>query len=55
VKHSFTKSNKKGGLLDLHSVIGKFPRPKGEFRLLSHKYTGPHNPLDQQLGSNDKP
>jgi len=42
VKHSFIKSDKKGGLLDLHSFIGKLPRPKGGFTLPSHKYTGPH-------------
>jgi len=40
----------------VHSVIGKLPRrPKGGFTLPSHKYTGPYNPLDQQLDSNDKP
>jgi len=54
VKHSFIASNKKGRLLDLYSVIGKFPQPKGGFTLPSHKYTGPNNPLDQQLDSNDK-
>jgi len=29
VKHSFIKSNKKGGLLDFHSFIDKLPRLKG--------------------------
>jgi len=52
-KCSFIKSNTKGGLLDLHSVIGKLPWPKGGFTLYSHKYTGPYNPLDQQLDEND--
>jgi len=52
-KCSFIKSNTKG-LLDLHSVIGKLPRPKGGFTIRSRKYTGPYNPLDQQLDSNDK-
>jgi len=55
VKHSFIASNKKGGLLDIHSVIGKLTQPKGGFTLPSHKYTCPYNPLDQQLDSNNKP
>jgi len=46
VKHSFIKSNKKGGLLDLQSVIGKLPRPKDGFTLTNHKYPDPYNPLD---------
>ena len=54
-KHSFIKTNKKGGLLDLHAAIGKLPKPKGGFTLPSHKYTGPYNPLDKQLDSNDQP
>jgi len=54
-KLSFIASNKKGRLLDIHSVIGKLPRPKAGFTLPSHKYTGPYNPLDQKLDSNDKP
>jgi len=33
VKSNFIKSNKIGGLLDLHSVIGKLPQPKGGFTL----------------------
>ena len=27
-KHSFIKTNKKGGLLDLHAAIGKLPKQK---------------------------
>ena len=52
--HSFI-SNKKGGLLDLHALIGKLPKPKGGFTLPRHKYTGPYNPLDKQLDANDQP
>ena len=33
-----------GGKIDIHSLIGKLPRPKGGFTLPSHKYTGPWNP-----------
>ena len=41
--------------MDIHKVIGKFPRPKKGFVLPGHKYTGPYNPLDEQLDENDKP
>ena len=41
--------------MDLHKVIGKLPRPKKGFVLPSHKYTGPYNPLDEQLDENDHP
>lgn len=54
-KTSFISNNKKGGLLDLHALIGKLPKPKGGFTLPSHKYTGPYNPLDTQLDLNDNP
>ena len=46
---------KRGGLLDVHSLIGKLPKPKGGFTLPSHEYTGPYNPLEKQLDSNDNP
>ena len=45
----------KGGALDIHSLIGKLPRPKGGFTLPNHKYTGSYNPLENQLDENDKP
>ena len=35
--------------LDIHKVIGKLPKPKSGFTFPGHKYTGPYNPLDQQL------
>jgi len=54
-KCSFIKSNTKGSLLDLQSLIGKLPLPKVGFTLLSQKYTCPYKPLDQQLDENDKP
>ena len=43
----------KGGALNIHSLIGKLPRPKGGFTLLNHQYTCPYNPLDTQLDEND--
>jgi len=43
------------GGLDIHGIIGKLPRPKKGFTLPDHKYTGPYNPLNEQLDSNDKP
>ena len=39
----------KGCGVDIHKPIGKPPKPKGGFTLPGHKYTGPYNPLDQQL------
>ena len=41
--------------MDIHKVIGKLPRPKRGFVLPYHKYTGPYNPLDEQLDENDNP
>ena len=52
LKHSFVKQ---GGLLVVHKLIGKLPKPKGGFTLPSHKYTGPYNPLKEQLNANDQP
>ena len=36
-------------------MIGKLPRPKRGFVLPYHKYTGPYNPLSEQLDENDNP
>lgn len=41
--------------MDIHKVIGKLPKPKKGFVLPNHKYTGPYNPLSQQLDNEDKP
>ena len=41
--------------MDIHEVIGNLPRPKQGFVLPGHKYTGPWNPLDEQLDENDLP
>ena len=41
--------------MDIHKAIGKLPRPKRGFVLPYHKYTGPYNPLHEQLDENDQP
>ena len=41
--------------MDIHKIIGNLPRPKKGFVLPSHKYTGPYNPLDEQLDETDTP
>ena len=41
--------------MDIHKVIGKLPRPKKGWVLPNHKYTGPYNPLDEQLDEQDIP
>ena len=42
--------------MDIHKVIGTIPfRPKKGFVLPKHKYTGPYNPLNEQLDENDNP
>ena len=38
-----------GGSIDIHKAIGKLPKPKAGFTFPGHKYTGPYNPLEQQL------
>ena len=42
----------KGGAFDIHKAVGKLPRPQSGFTLPNHKYTGPYNPLEQQLKYN---
>ena len=39
--------NAKG--IDVHSLIGKLPRPKKGFVLPGYRYCGPYNPLDEQI------
>lgn len=53
-KSMFVKSTE-GGKIDIHSVIGKLPKPKKGWTLPNHKYTGPWNPLHEQLDQNDNP
>ena len=41
--------------MDIHKVIGYIPRPKKGWVMPGHKYTGPYNPLEEQLDENDLP
>ena len=41
--------------MDIHKAIGKLPRPKRGFVLPHRKYTGPYNPLNEQLDEFDQP
>ena len=42
--------------MDIHKAIGKLPfKPKRGYVLYRHRYTGPWNPLSEQLDSNDNP
>ena len=40
---------KRGKGVDIHKAIGKLPKPKKGWTLPGHNYTGPYNPLDEQL------
>ena len=56
-KSTFISNNAiiSGSGFDIHSFIGKLPRPKRGWTLPNHKYTGPWNPLEEQLDENDNP
>ena len=41
--------------MDIHKVIGKLPRPQRGFVVPYHRYTGPYNPLHEQLDEYDQP
>ena len=42
--------------MDIHKFIGKIPfKPKKDFVLRKHRFTGPYNPLHLQLDSKDNP
>ena len=41
--------------MDIHKLIGKLPRPKKGWVLPNHRYTGPYNPLHEQLDEYDRP
>lgn len=38
-----------GGAVDIHSLIGKLPKPKAGWTPPGYKYMGPYNPLNEQL------
>ena len=43
------KGTQRGKGVDIHKAIGKLPKPKKGWTLPGHNYTGPYNPLEQQL------
>ena len=43
---------KRGKGVDIHKAIGKLPKPQRGFTLPGHNYTGPYNPLSDQLRFN---
>ena len=46
------KGAQRGKGVDIHKAIGKLPKPKSGWTLPGHNYTGPYNPLEQQLRFN---
>ena len=48
-KYTTDRADLDGAGVDIHKAIGKLPKPKGGFTLPGHNYTGPYNPLEQQL------
>ena len=38
-----------GAGFDIHAAIGKFPKPKKGWTLPGHNFTGPYNPLEEQV------
>ena len=44
-----------GGAIDAHALLSKLPHPKKGWTLPNHKYTGPFNPLSEQLDEFDNP
>ena len=45
----WTRPQRKGRGVDVHKAIGKLPKPRKGWTLPGHNYTGPYNPLDEQL------
>jgi len=48
-RHKTDRPDLDGAVIDIHSAIGKLPKPKRGWTLPGHYYTGPHNPLEQQV------
>ena len=48
----WTRPPKKGRGVDIHKAIGKLPKPQKGWTLPGHNYTGPYNPLEEQLRYN---
>ena len=48
-KYTTNRKDLDGGAVDIHKAIGKLPKPKSGWTLPGHHYTGPYNPLEDQL------
>ena len=48
-RHKTDRLDLHGAGIDIHSAIGKLPKPKRGWMLPGHNYTGPYNPLEQQV------
>ena len=48
-RYKINRPDLDGAGFDLHSAIGKLPAPKKGWTLPGHNYTGPYNPLEQQI------
>ena len=49
---AWTMPQRKGRGVDVHKAIGKLPKPQKGWTLPGHNYTGPYNPLEEQLRYN---
>ena len=47
--HKTDRPDLDGAGIDIHTAVGKLPKPKRGWTLLDHNYTGPYNPLEQQV------
>ena len=48
-RHKTDRPDLDGAGFDIHSAIGKLPKPKWGWTSPGHNYTGPYNPLEQQV------
>ena len=48
-RHKTDRPELDGAGIDIHSAIGKLPKPKRGWTLQGHYYTGPYNPLEKQV------
>ena len=48
-RHKTYRPDLDGAGIDIHAAIGKLPKPKRGWTLPGHNYTGPYNPLEQQV------
>ena len=48
-RHKTDRPDLDGAGIEIHSAIGKLPKPKWGWTLPGHNYTGPYNSLEQQV------